>query len=137
MPEYQTAMDEINRLSESWQKEIEQKYALIDKKESEFQEVAAILPAEAKKSRMEEIENMKKDARMTQKDYFGVNGQLFQKRAELIKPIQDKVFNAIQEVASEKKYAFVFDKANQSNLIFADPKYDISDLVLRKLGVNK
>ena len=109
---------------------------MIEKKESEYQEVAAILPAEAKKARLEEIETLKSEARTMQKTYFGVNGELFQKRAELIKPIQDRVYNAIQEMASDRNYVFVFDKANQSNLIFADPRYDKSDLVLKKLGIN-
>ena len=70
-----------------------------------------------------------------QKKRFGVGGDLFMKREELIKPIQDRIFNAIQQVASERNYSFVFDKANQSNLLFADPKFDISDQVLRKMGI--
>jgi outer membrane protein len=72
-----------------------------------------------------------------QKLRFGVSGDYFQKRQELIKPIQDKVFDAMQKVASKQKYAFIFDKANQSNLIFADSKFDLSDDVIRELGSNK
>jgi outer membrane protein len=70
-----------------------------------------------------------------QRLYFGVNGELFQKRQELIKPIQDKIFEALEKVASKGNYTFVFDKANQSNLIYADPKMDLSKKVLEELGV--
>ena len=69
-----------------------------------------------------------------QKLRFGVNGDYFQKRQELIKPIQDQVYDAMQDVASKRNYAFVFDKANQSNLVFADVKFDISNNVLKKMG---
>ena len=70
-----------------------------------------------------------------QKLRFGVKGDYFQKRQELVKPIQDKVFEAMQEVATKKAYTFVFDKANQSNLVYADPKMDISDVVLKEMGI--
>ena len=70
-----------------------------------------------------------------QKLRFGVKGDYFQKRQELIKPIQDDVYDAMQKVASKRNYSFVFDKANQSNLIYADSKYDISNSVLKKMGI--
>ena len=71
-----------------------------------------------------------------QKMRFGVSGDYFQSRQELVKPIQDKVFDAMQEVASKRNFTFVFDKANQSNLVYADSKYDISDQILRELGIS-
>lgn len=71
-----------------------------------------------------------------QKTRFGVNGDYFQKRQELIKPIQDKVYDAMQTVASKRNFSFVFDKANQSNLVYADSKFDLSDEVLKELGAS-
>ena len=97
--------------------------------------VEAILPAEEREKRQEEIKTMESEALEMQQLRFGVSGDLFAKRRELIEPIQDKVFEALGKVASNRNYAFVFDKANQSNLIFADPKLDISKMVLREMGI--
>ncbi len=135
IPEYQDAQTQLNQMSEQWQKEIEAKFAMVDKKRREYEAEKILLPAEMKKQRENEIAEMETSAKQLQKQRFGVGGDLFMKREELIKPIQDRIFNAIQQVASERNYAFVFDKANQSNLLFADPKFDISDQVLRKMGI--
>lgn len=135
MPEYAEAQEQLNKMSEEWQKEIEQKFMMVDKKQREFDSEAILLPEEIKKQRQQEIDALRMDAMETQKRRFGVGGDLFQSRESLIKPIQDKIFNAIQQVAVEGQYAFVFDKANQSNLLYADPKYDLSKKVLLKLGI--
>ncbi len=134
-PEYSAAQAELDRLSVQWQNEVEAKFKKVEKRRQDFQAEAILLPAEIKRQREKEINDLEADAIALQSQYFGVDGDLFNKRIELIQPIQDKIFEAIQEVAAEKKYAFVFDKANQSNLLFADPKYNISDLVLRKMGI--
>jgi len=136
IPEYATAQQEIDRLSVEWQNQVEAKFNRIDRKVKDFQAESILLPEEIKRQREKEIADLETSAKELQKRYFGIGGELFTKRQELIQPIQDRIFKAIQEVSSEKKYAFVFDKANQSNLLFADPKYDISDLVLRKMGIN-
>jgi len=135
IPEYANSQLEIDRLSVEWQTQIESKFALVDKKRKDYEAEAILLPAEIKKQREKEINDLDEKARELQKRYFGVGGELFTKREELIQPIQDEIFKAIKDVSSEKKYAFVFDKANQSNLLFADPKYNISDLVLRKMDI--
>ena len=93
-----------------------------------------LLPVEEKAKRANEIEELETEAMEMQKLRFGVKGDYFQKRQELIKPIQDQVFEAMQKVASNKNYSFVFDKANQSNLIYADDKFDLSDDVLKQMG---
>ena len=93
------------------------------------------MPAEEKEKRKTEIETLESEAMQMQKTRFGVEGDYFQKRKELIKPIQDRVYDAMQAIASKQKYSFIFDKANQSNLVFADSKYDISDDVLKELGI--
>ena len=135
VPEYQTAQTQLNEMSEQWQKEIETKFSQVEKKRRDYEAEKILLPAEMKKQRENEIAAMESSAKELQKKRFGVGGDLFMKREELIKPIQDRIFNAIQQVASERNYSFVFDKANQSNLLFADPKFDISDQVLRKMGI--
>lgn len=137
MPEYKSAKEELDKYSDRWQKEIEDRYKVIDEQEKEFARVEAILPQEERERRKAAIDTLKSQALQMQQQRFGVNGDLFAKRKELIEPIQDKVFEALQKVASRRNFAFVFDKANQSNLIFADPKYDISKAVLRELGVNE
>ncbi|MEZ4922642.1 MAG: OmpH family outer membrane protein [Crocinitomicaceae bacterium] len=135
VPEYQKAQEELDRLSEEWLKEVEAKFAHVEQKRQEFEAEKILLPEEIKVQRMKEIKKLEGEAMELQKQRFGVGGDLFMKREELIKPIQDQIFNAIEAVATERNFAFVFDKANQSNLLFADSKYDISDQVLRKMGI--
>jgi outer membrane protein len=135
VPEYTKAQEELDRLSEMWLKEVESKFALVDQKRQEFEAEKILLPEEIKVQRLKEIKKLDGEAMDLQKQRFGVGGDLFMKREELIKPIQDQIYNAIQSIASERNFAFVFDKANQSNLLFADPKYDISNQVLRKMGI--
>ncbi|WP_107038533.1 OmpH family outer membrane protein [Brumimicrobium mesophilum] len=136
MPEYSDAKDQLDNLATRWQGEIDERYNQIKKRKDEFLRVEAILPAEEREKRQEEIETMESEALEMQQLRFGVSGDLFAKRKELIEPIQDKVFEALGKVASDRNFAFVFDKANQSNLIFADSKYDISKMVLREMGIN-
>lgn len=134
VPEYQEAKDKLDKLAERWTKEIEDRYTELNTKKDNFAREEVILPKEERKKRAEDIAKLETEAMEMQKQRFGVSGDYFQKRQELIKPIQDKVFEAMQQVASAKKYTFVFDKANQSNLVYADSKYDISDDVLKEMG---
>ncbi len=136
IPAYSEAQFKLDEYAIKWQEEIEAKYKLIAKKRRALQAEEILLPEEIKQEKQKAIGELEKNAKELQKKYFGVNGMLFTKRAELIKPIQDDIFDAIQEISDEKKYAFVFDKANQSNLLFADSKYNISDLVLRKMDIS-
>ena len=135
IPEYSAAQLEIDRLSIEWQNQVEAIFARVDKKRKAYEAEAILLPAEIKKQREKEINDLDLKAKSLQKKYFGIGGELFTKREELIQPIQDRIFKAIQEVSASKKYAFVFDKSNQTNLLFADPKYDISKMVLKQMGI--
>ncbi len=137
VPEYKEAKEKLDKLAERWMKEVEERNAIIKVKKDNFAREEVLLPAEEKQKRKEEIEKMETEVMELQKMRFGVKGDYFQKRQELIKPIQDKVFEAIQEVASKKSFTFVFDKANQSNLVYADPKMDMSDAVLKEMGITK
>lgn len=134
LPEYSDAKDKLDKLAERWTKDIEQRYEILRQKKENFAREEVLLPSEERKKRQEEIEKLETEAMEMQKTRFGVNGDYFAKRQELIKPIQDKVYDAMQAVASKRSYQFVFDKANQSNLVYADSKADISDLVLKELG---
>ena len=134
IPEYKDAQQQLDDLSAKWQKEIEEQYQKIDQLYKEFQADAALMPEDMKKQREQEIVQKEKEVRKLQEKRFGEDGDLHKKRQELVKPIQEKVFNAIEEIANDKNYAFVFDKANNPKLLFASPRYDISDQVLDKLG---
>lgn len=136
MPEYQEAKEQLDKLADRWTKEIEKMYDVLAMKKENFAREEVLLPSEERKKREEEIKKLETEAMQMQKTRFGVSGDYFQKRQELIKPIQDRVFEAMQEVASKRNYSFVFDKANQSNLIFADSKYDLSSSVLKELGAS-
>ncbi len=135
MTAYKEAQAEIDRLSIDWQKEIEKKFAEIDKMYKQFQTDAVLLPEDTKKKREDAIIKTEKEAKDLQKRRFGKDGDLFKRRQELIKPIQDKVFNAISEYAREKNYAFVFDKSGALTIVYADAKLDISDEILTKMGI--
>lgn len=135
MQEYKDAQAEIDQLSIEWQKELEKKFSEIDRMYKQFQVDAVLLPEDAKKKREDAIMTAEKEAKDLQKKRFGKDGDLFKKRQELIKPIQDKVFNAINEYAREKSYSFVFDKAGALTIVYADSKLDISDEVLLKMGI--
>jgi len=135
MPEYKQAQDEVNKLSAQWQKEIEAKYESIEKMEKAYQAEKILLTEEMRKKRETDIEAKRQEAKDMQKQKFGVDGELFKKREELIKPIQDRIYEAIQQVAEQKSLMVIFDKANHSNLLYTNPKSDLSDQVLKKMGL--
>ena len=134
IPEYADSQTQLDELSIQWQKEIEVKFAEIDKMYKNFQNEAVLLPEDMKKKCEDDIIKKEKEGKDLQKKRFGKDGDLFKKRQELVKPIQEKVYNAIDEIASAENYAVVFDKANNATLIYTNPKYDISEQVLDKLG---
>ncbi len=135
IPEYSDAQQELDDLSIKWQKEIENKLQEIDTKYKSYQADKVLLPKDMQIQKEEEIIAMEKQVKKMQKKRFGSNGDLFKKRQELIKPIQEKIFNAIEEIASTSNYAMIFDKATSNVVIlWANPKYNISDDVLDKMG---
>ena len=134
IPEYKIAQTQIEDISSKWQKDIELRFAEIDKMYKTYEADATMLPEEMKRKRENEIINKEKSVKDLQKQRFGQNGDLFKKRQELIKPIQDKVYNAIEAVSTQDNIAIVFDKASGATMIYTSSKYDISDTVLKKLG---
>ena len=135
LPEYKDAQKLLDQFSEQWQQEIDQKQALVDKMYKDYDAEQVMLTDVLKKKREDELYNKEKELRDLQKKRFGFEGDLFKKRQELIKPIQDRVYNAIQKLAVEKQYDFILDKSEGITVIFADPKLDKSADIIRNLGV--
>jgi len=135
LPEYKESQTKLDQFSNQWQVEIEKKQADLDKMYKDYDAEQVMLTDELKKKRQDELYNREKEVRDLQKKRFGFEGDLFRKRQELIKPIQDKVYLAIQKLAVEKSYDFILDKSEGITVIFADPKLDRSDEVLKYLGV--
>lgn len=134
IPAYKAAQQKLNQLSADWQKEIEDEYAEVEKMVKDYQTEKVLLTNEMKKQREAEIAAKNRQVKELQKKFFGPQGELFQKRQELIKPIQDEVYNVIKDIAESGNYAIIFDTAAGATILFTDPKYDKSDEVLEKLG---
>ncbi len=134
IPTYESAQDQLDIMAKEWQGEIETRYTEIERLYKEFQAEKVLLTAEMKTQREEEIVQKERDVKNLQKKYFGPEGDLFKKRKELIEPIQTDIFNAIKEIATDGNYAVIFDAAGGANMLYSDPKYDKSDLVLERLG---
>jgi len=135
MPEYRSAQQRLDQFSEQWQQEIDKKSTDLDRMFKNFDAEQVMLSDELKRKREDELYNKEKELKDLQKKRYGYEGDIFKKRQELIKPIQDKVYNAIQRLAVAKSYDFILDKSEGITVIFADPKLDKSDDVLRELGV--
>ncbi len=135
LPQYKEAQKLLDQFSEQWQQEVDQKQALMDKMFKEYDAEQVMLSDALKKKREDELYNKEKELRDLQKKRFGFEGDLFKKRQELIKPIQDRVYNAVQKLAVEKQYDFILDKSEGITVIFADPKLDKSADLIKNLGV--
>ena len=135
MPEYKDAQVKLDQFSLQWQKEIDNKQAVLEKMYRDFEAEQVMLSEELKKKREDDLFIREKEVRDLQRKRFGFEGDLFKKRQELVKPVQDKVYNAIQKIAVARGYDFILDKSEGITVIFADPKLDRSEDVLRELGV--
>jgi outer membrane protein len=135
MPDSKEAQKKLYQFSIQWQKEIDDKQAALDKMYKDFDAEQVMLSEELKKKREDELFIREKEVRDLQRKRFGFEGDLFKKRQELVKPIQDKVYNAIQKIAVNRAYDFILDKSEGITVIFADPKLDRSEDVLKELGV--
>ncbi|MBI5858970.1 MAG: OmpH family outer membrane protein [Sphingobacteriales bacterium] len=135
MPEYKTAQKQLDDIAADWQKDIDTKQTELDNMYKSYEAEQVMLSDELKKKREDQLFNKEKELRDLQRKRFGFEGDLFKKRQELIKPIQDKVYNAVQKMAVTRGYDFVLDKSEGITIIFADPKLDKSEDVLKDLGV--
>ncbi len=134
IPEYSDAQDILDEFAVKWQREIEEKFAEVDKLYKAYQAEAVLLPEDMKKQREDEIIQKEKEAKELQKQRFGRDGDLFKKRQELVQPIQEKIYNAIETVAEVNNYSFVFDKAGSLSILYAKDRYDISDDILDEVS---
>lgn len=134
IPEYGDAQEEINQLSKKWEKEITALFQEAQELDREYQAESVLLSEDQKRKKKEAIASKRQEAENLRMQYYGPEGELFTKRAELIQPIQEKVYNAINQVALTKNYAFVFDKASGTSMLYCNEKNDISDEVLDEIG---
>ena len=134
IPDFKQAQDKLDALSTDWQKEIENKYSDVEKMYRAYQQEQVLLTANMKEKREGAIIKKETDAKNLQQKYFGPEGSLYIKRQELIKPIQDKIYDAIQQLAADNKYAIVFDSSSDLILLYKNDNYDKSDKVLNLMG---
>ena len=135
MPEYAKAQSELNLISDTWRKEIEAQRKDLDKLHRNYQAEEVVLTEAMKKKRQDEILKKEQDIKLYQNKQFGYEGQLFKKRQELNKPVQDKVFEAVEKVAKKKQLAVLFDKSGDLTMLYTNPAHDYTEFVLEELGL--
>jgi len=135
--DYKDAQTKLDNMSKGWQTDIDNQMADVDRMYKSYQAERPMLSDDMRKKREDEIMQKEKTAKDLQKQRFGYEGDLFKKRQELVKPVQDRVYNAVQKMAQQKGFDMVIDKAGGVTLFYADPKLDHSDDVLRQLGITK
>lgn len=135
MPEYKSAQKQLDDLAAEWQTKADALQAEVDKMYADYKAEEVLLTQEQKKQREEAIVNKEKELFSYREAKFGATGELFKKREELIKPIQDKLFEAVQKVAKNEGLGFIFDKAGGIMMLYADPKYDKTFEVMEELGI--
>lgn len=135
MPEYKNAQKQLDNIAAEWQKDIDSRQVVLDKMYKDYDAEEVMLSEDLKKKRQDQLFLKEKEIRDLQRQRFGFEGDLFKKRQELIKPVQDRVYNAVQKLATQRGYDFVLDKSEGITIIFADPKLDKSEDVLRELGI--
>ncbi|MCL3780450.1 OmpH family outer membrane protein [Prolixibacteraceae bacterium JC049] len=134
IPAYKAAQQELDNSSKKFQKELETIKAELNQMYKDFQAESVLLSEDMKRKREDVIISKEKNYKTLQRKYFGREGDLYKQRQNLVKPIQDQIFNAVKELATEGNYAVIFDKAGGAAMLFTNPKYDLSDKVLEKLG---
>jgi len=134
IPSYNAAQEELNKASEAWEAEITAEYGEIEKMYKTYQSERVLLTDEMRKKREEEIMDRERAVKELQAKYFGPEGDLSTKREELVKPIQDALYKAVKELSAEGSYAIIFDTASGASILYSNPRYDLSDEVLKKLG---
>lgn len=135
IPDYRKAQDEIDRLSAAWQKEIEEMQKGVEGMYNAFEAEQVLLTEEMRQERTAEIEKKEAELKEYQRKVFGFGGLFFLKKQELIKPLQDKVFEAVEKVAKSNRLTIIFDKAGELVMIYTDPRHDYTDFVLEELGL--
>ena len=134
IPSYNAAQEELNKSSEAWEAEISAEYEKIEQMYKTYQSERVLLTDEMKKKREEEITTAERQVKELQAKYFGPEGDLSKRRQELVKPIQDAIYKTVKELSAEGSYAVIFDTSSGASILYSNPRYDLSDEVLKKLG---
>lgn len=134
IPEYKSAQDEVERISQQWQRDLEEKYKAIEQMYAEYQASEVLLPDDVKQEKQEEIFQAEREAKEYREKKFGYEGELFALQESKVQPIQDKVFRAVEVVAKRKRFDMVFDKAGEVTWLYTNALYDLSNDVLEELG---
>lgn len=135
MPEYKKAEESMNKLTEQWTKDVSLKYEDVAKLRVKYQQEEILLTADMKKERLKEIEKAEEDLKNLNNSIFGLNGLLFQKKKEILKPIVEEIYKTSSKIARNHKLSFIFDKASDLSIFYADPKHDYTDFMLEELGI--
>jgi len=134
IPSYKAAQEELDKTSETWEAEIATEYEEIEKLYKTYQSERVLLTDDMRKKREDEITDAERQVKELQAKYFGPDGDLSKKREELVKPIQDAIYKTVKELSAEGSYAVIFDTASGASILYSNPRYDLSDEVLKKLG---
>jgi outer membrane protein len=134
IPSYIAAQEELDNLSENWEEVIKKEYEVIEEMYKSYKAERVLLSDEMRQKREEDIINKENEVKALQQKYFGPEGDLFLKREELVKPIQDAVYKAVRELTAEGGYAIIFDTASGASILYSNPRYDMSDEILKKMG---
>ena len=134
IPSYNAAQTELDKVSETWEAEVAVEYTEIETMYKTYQSERVLLTDEMKKQREDEILAKERQVKELQAKYFGPDGDLSKKRLELVKPIQDAIYKAVKELSAEGSYAVIFDTASGASILYSNPRYDLSDEILEKLG---
>ncbi len=134
IPSYDAAQNELDKASESWEAEVAADYEEIEKLYKTYQSERVLLTDDMRKKREDEIVTKEHAVKDLQAKYFGPEGDLSKKRQELVKPIQDAIYKAVKELSAEGSYAIIFDTSSGASILYSNPRYDLSDEVLKKLG---
>ncbi|MDD7343537.1 MAG: OmpH family outer membrane protein [Bacteroidales bacterium] len=137
IPAYEMANEQLNQVSQRWQREVDDLKKEADNLYKNYQADMVFLTDEQKKKKEAEIVAKEKEATNLNYKYFGPQGELFKKRQSLLKPIQDDVYNAVKKVSEERGVQVIFDRASSQSIVYASPRIDVSNEVLAKLGYSK
>lgn len=134
IPNYKAALEQLDKLTQLYQKDVQSKFDDLDQAYRAYQAEKVLLTEAQKRNRETELQKKELDANELQRKYFGPDGLMMKKREELLKPFYDQIFSAVKELATDGGYSLILDKANNPSVMFASPKIDKSDEVLQKLG---
>lgn len=136
MPDYKKVEADMDAYSAKWVKDIQDKYAELEKLKQQFQQEEVLLTADMKRERQKAINDKESEVKELNNKVFGLNGLLFQKKKELMRPIMDEIYKSCEKVARQKQLMFIFDKASDISMIYTDPRHDYTDYVIEALGLN-